>query len=175
MKKVFAIVAVLALALTAFVAVGLAIQGVTPDEPTARPTPSPTTPPPASVTEAPESGLAGFYSQRIDWQPCETNTDQDCGTLTVPIDYADAEGDTIDLALLRVPATGARVGSMVVNPGGPGAPGTSYASGAAGLPRGTAPGLRHRGLRPARDGRVGAGRLPERQRARLLPGQRPDA
>ena len=128
MKKVFAVVAVVALALTAFVAVGLAIQGATPDEPTARPTPSPTTPPPASVTEAPDDALTDLYSQRIDWQPCETNADQDCGTLTVPIDYADPQGDTIDLALLRVPATGARVGSMVVNPGGPGAPGTSYAA-----------------------------------------------
>ena len=25
-------------------------------------------------------------------QPCETNADQDCGTLTVPIDYADPDG-----------------------------------------------------------------------------------
>ncbi len=130
MKKVMAIIAVLALAVTAFVAVGLAIRDTRPDEPTARPIPSPTTPPPSTVTEAPESGLAGFYSQRIDWAPCETNADQDCGTLAVPVDYADPEGDTIDLALLRVPATGARVGSMVVNPGGPGAPGTSYAAAA---------------------------------------------
>ena len=44
--------------------------------------------------------------------------DQDCGTLTVPIDYADPQGATFELALLRVPATGARVGSLVVNPGG---------------------------------------------------------
>ncbi len=131
MKKVVAIVAVLALALTAFIAVGLAIQGMTPDEPAARPTPSPTTPPPPSVTEAPDDALTGLYSQRIDWSPCDINADQDCGTLTVPVDYAEPEGETIDLALLRVPASGARVGSLVVNPGGPGAPGTSYASAAA--------------------------------------------
>ncbi len=131
MKKVSAIIAVLALALTAFVAVGLAIGGVTPDEPRARPTPSPTTPPPASVTEAPDDALSELYAQRIDWKPCDTNADQDCGTLTVPIDYADPAGETIDLALLRVPASGARVGSLVVNPGGPGAPGTSYAAAAA--------------------------------------------
>ncbi|RYB90205.1 alpha/beta hydrolase [Nocardioides glacieisoli] len=130
MKKVLAIVAVLALALTTFVAVGLAVGGSLSDEPAARPTPSPTTPPPADVTEAPESGLSDFYSQRIDWEPCATNADQDCGTLTVPVDYADPGGDTIDLALLRVPASGSRVGSMVVNPGGPGAPGTSYAAAA---------------------------------------------
>ncbi|MCF6377934.1 alpha/beta hydrolase [Nocardioides KLBMP 9356] len=130
MKKVAAVIAVLVLAVTAFVAVGLAVRGALPDEPAARPTPSPTTPPPATVTEAPDASLADFYSQRIDWAPCESDPDQDCGTLTVPIDYADPEGETIDLALLRVPASGARVGSMVVNPGGPGAPGTSYAAAA---------------------------------------------
>ncbi|WP_439938033.1 alpha/beta hydrolase [Nocardia sp. N13] len=132
MKKVLALVAVFALALTAFVTVGLALQGGgSGTTPTVRPTPSPTTPPPSSVTQPPRSALADFYSQRIDWQPCETNGDQDCGTLTVPIDYRDPQGDTIELALLRVPATGARVGSLVVNPGGPGAPGTSYAAAAA--------------------------------------------
>ena len=130
MKKVLALVAVFALALTAFVAVGLAIQGGTSDPPRARPTPSPTTPPPASVTAAPEDALTDLYAQRIDWKPCQTNADNDCGTLTVPVDYTEPAGATIDLALLRVPASGARVGSMVVNPGGPGAPGTSYAAAA---------------------------------------------
>jgi pimeloyl-ACP methyl ester carboxylesterase len=129
-KKVLALVAVFALALTAFVAVGLAIQGGTSDPPRARPTPSPTTPPPASVTAAPEDALTDLYAQRIDWKPCQTNADNDCGTLTVPVDYTEPAGATIDLALLRVPASGARVGSMVVNPGGPGAPGTSYAAAA---------------------------------------------
>ncbi|HSU02611.1 MAG TPA: alpha/beta hydrolase [Nocardioides sp.] len=128
MKRAVALVAVLVLAVSAFVAVGLALQGDRSDTARARPTPSPTTPPPASVTEAPEPTLADLYAQRIDWAPCETNADNDCGTLTVPVDYADPGGETIDLALLRVPASGARVGSLVVNPGGPGAPGTSYAA-----------------------------------------------
>lgn len=128
MRRVVAVLAVLALALTTFVAVGLAIRGAVPDEPRARPTPSPTTPPPATVTEAPEPALADLYSQRIDWQPCETNTDHDCGSLTVPVDYAEPEGETVELPLLRVPARGSRVGSLVVNPGGPGARGTTYAA-----------------------------------------------
>lgn len=135
MRKVVAILAVVVIAVTGFAAVGLAVgrtggsdgsQGSGPATP--GPTPSPTTAPPASVTEAPDPALADLYSQRIDWQPCEDNDAQDCGTLTVPVDYADPQGDTIDLALLRVPASGARVGSLVVNPGGPGAPGTTYAS-----------------------------------------------
>ena len=130
MKKVLAVIAVFALAMSTFVAVGLALQGSTSETPRVRPTPSPTTPPPATVTQAPAAALTDLYAQRIDWSPCETNADNDCGTLTVPIDYADPEGETFDLALLRVPASGARVGSLVVNPGGPGAPGTSYAAAA---------------------------------------------
>jgi pimeloyl-ACP methyl ester carboxylesterase len=128
MRRVVAVLAVLALALTTFVTVGLAIRGALPDEPSARPTPSPTTPPPATVTEAPDPALADLYSQRIDWQPCESNGDHDCGLLTVPIDYAEPQGETVELALLRVPARGSRVGSLVVNPGGPGARGTTYAA-----------------------------------------------
>lgn len=132
MKKVLALAAVFVLALTAFLAVGLALQGDSGDTPIARPTPtpSPTTPPPATVTQAPVPALEDLYSQRIDWTPCEDNPDHDCGSLTVPIDYADPQGETFELALLRVPATGSRVGSLVVNPGGPGAPGTSYAAAA---------------------------------------------
>lgn len=134
MKKVVAVVAVLALALTAFIAVGLAlgltVDGRTDEPPALERTPSPTTPPPPSVTQPPAPALADFYSQRIDWRPCESDGDQDCGTLTVPVDYADPQGETLELSLLRVPATGARVGSMVVNPGGPGARGTSYAAAA---------------------------------------------
>ncbi len=130
MKKVLAVIAVFALAMSAFVAVGLALQGGSSDRSSIRPTPSPTTPPPPTVTQPPEPVLADLYAQRIDWAPCATDADHDCGTLTVPIDYADPEGETFELALLRVPATGARVGSLVVNPGGPGAPGTSYAAAA---------------------------------------------
>ena len=48
----------------------------------------------------------------------------------MPVDYAEPEGDSIDLALLRVPATERAQGSLVVNPGGPGAPGTDYAAAA---------------------------------------------
>lgn len=138
MKQVLALIAVFALTLTAFLAVGLAVQGDSGDTPSARPTPtpSPTTPPPATVTQPPEPTLADLYSQRIDWTPCESDADHDCGTLTVPIDYADPQGETFELALLRVPSTGARVGSLVVNPGGPGAPGTTYAAAASRVFRG---------------------------------------
>ncbi|MFN8195509.1 MAG: alpha/beta hydrolase [Nocardioidaceae bacterium] len=79
-----------------------------------------------SVTEAPDPALAPFYSQTLGWSDCGSNQ---CARLEVPLDYDRPDGETIELALLKVPASvpGDRVGSLVVNPGGPGAPGTSYA------------------------------------------------
>ena len=58
------------------------------------------------MTAAPDPALTDFYSQRIQWEPCENSDEQDCGFLTVPVDYADPRGETIELALLRVPASG---------------------------------------------------------------------
>ncbi|HEU4812237.1 MAG TPA: alpha/beta hydrolase [Nocardioides sp.] len=89
--------------------------------------PAPTTTPEPSATRAPTAELADFYGQVLEWSPCRT--DFECASLTVPLDYQDPAGDTIALALLKVPArdVDARIGSLVVNPGGPGVPGTSYA------------------------------------------------
>jgi pimeloyl-ACP methyl ester carboxylesterase len=85
-------------------------------------------PPPQEGSEtAPSAELEQFYGQELGWQSCGDN---ECATLTVPLDYSEPEGRTIDLALLRVPARAERRGSLVVNPGGPGAPGTDYAAGA---------------------------------------------
>lgn len=44
-----------------------------------------------------------------------------CGTVSVPVDYAKPEGAQAQLAVIRVPAQGNRIGSLMVNPGGPGA------------------------------------------------------
>ena len=81
---------------------------------------------------APDPELARFYSQSIDWRDCGDDEGNECASLEVPLDYADPAGETIALALLKHPAgvPGDRLGSLVVNPGGPGAPGTSYAAGA---------------------------------------------
>lgn len=50
----------------------------------------------------------------------------ECATLTVPLDWAEPSGPTIDLALARTEATGDRIGSLVTNPGGPGASGIEF-------------------------------------------------
>ena len=44
-----------------------------------------------------------------------------CGTVAVPVDYANPEGAQAQLAVIKVPATGPRIGVLIVNPGGPGA------------------------------------------------------
>jgi pimeloyl-ACP methyl ester carboxylesterase len=86
----------------------------------------------AQATQPPDPALADFYDQRLDWKPCAADDGDDCASLEVPLDYADPGGETIELAVLRHPAAVSRdrLGSLVVNPGGPGVPGTSYAAGA---------------------------------------------
>jgi pimeloyl-ACP methyl ester carboxylesterase len=58
-----------------------------------------------------------------------------CGTYQVPLDYADSSKGNITLPLVRVPATDTanRVGSLLVNPGGPGASGVEFVTGQIGL------------------------------------------
>ncbi|MGA8245350.1 MAG: alpha/beta hydrolase, partial [Nocardioides sp.] len=74
------------------------------------------------------AGLAAYYGQKLAWSDCDTG--DRCAELTVPLDYRHPSGTTIRLAVLEVPAAdpGSRIGSLVINPGGPGEPGTSYAA-----------------------------------------------
>ena len=54
------------------------------------------------------------------WEECGARLE--CATLAVPIDYGHPEGKTLELALVRLPAgdPAQRIGSLVLNPGGPG-------------------------------------------------------
>ena len=90
---------------------------------------APTPTPEPGSSEAPTDDLASFYGQTLDWQICPSGEDE-CATLTVPVDYQHPDGETIELAVLRAPAADqdARIGSMVVDPGGPGASAVDYAS-----------------------------------------------
>ncbi|MEI6699094.1 MAG: alpha/beta hydrolase [Mycobacterium sp.] len=45
----------------------------------------------------------------------------ECTDVPVPIDEADPAGAQAQLAVIRIPATGKRLGSLLMNPGGPGA------------------------------------------------------
>jgi pimeloyl-ACP methyl ester carboxylesterase len=72
--------------------------------------------------------LAAYYEQQLDWVDCGPG---ECAELTVPLSYAEPDGETIDISVLKVPASGRnRIGSLVVNPGGPGASGVDYAAAA---------------------------------------------
>jgi pimeloyl-ACP methyl ester carboxylesterase len=55
-----------------------------------------------------------------------------CGTVSVPLDYADPAKGTIRIRVLSVPARipSRRIGSLLVNPGGPGASGVQFVAGA---------------------------------------------
>lgn len=79
-----------------------------------------------SAKEAPSAALAPFYEQKIEWTPCKDGFE--CGWLSVPLDYAAPEGERIKISVIRLPATGTqRVGSILLNPGGPGGSGIAYA------------------------------------------------
>jgi pimeloyl-ACP methyl ester carboxylesterase len=60
-----------------------------------------------------------------------------CTTVSVPVDYDDPGGAQAELALIRIPATGSRIGSLLVNPGGPGASAVDSVAGMAADPAGT--------------------------------------
>ena len=63
----------------------------------------------------------------IAWEPCEDAEGFECATVEVPRDYNRPGGQTVDLAVVRLPAQDeeARIGSLFVNFGGPGAPAVS--------------------------------------------------
>jgi pimeloyl-ACP methyl ester carboxylesterase len=80
-----------------------------------------------SATTDPE--LAKFYDRPIGWQGCHDGFE--CAKVRVPVDYADPGGAFISLSVVRLPARGGdRLGSLLLNPGGPGASGVDYARGA---------------------------------------------
>lgn len=91
-----------------------------------RPKPAPGT---LDATRPPSEALGKYYSQKLAWTKC---ADNECANLTVPLDYAKPGGTDITIKVLRVKARDQRnrLGSLVVNPGGPGASGISYATAA---------------------------------------------
>jgi len=89
-------------------------------------TPSPAQKSAAQALPTDKETLARFYTQDLAWSNCGPNQ---CAKLTVPIDYSHPDGDTLKLSVLRVAAKSPskRIGSLVVNPGGPGGSGVDYA------------------------------------------------
>ena len=72
-------------------------------------------------------------SQTIDWGPCSSArlraAGAQCGYVTLPLDYSDPSGATIQLAVSRILHSSSDYqGVMLVNPGGPGASGLNTAA-----------------------------------------------
>lgn len=86
-------------------------------------------------------GLERFYHQELTFGSCEgfatTSLDEqlyvdpfECARLEVPLSYDDPAGKTMQIAVLRLPAQGEpseQIGSLVINPGGPGGSGMQVA------------------------------------------------
>ena len=83
-----------------------------------------------AVLSAPRPGTP------IQWAPCKSAVSEearipagaDCGLLSVPVDYSKPDGDVAQIAMLRIKATGEKIGSLIVNPGGPGESGVEAAA-----------------------------------------------
>jgi pimeloyl-ACP methyl ester carboxylesterase len=76
----------------------------------------------------PEDQSTETYGQPPVWGGCEQFIGNagdiptaQCGMVAVPVDYANPQGAQAQLAVIRIPATGDRIGVLMVNPGGPGA------------------------------------------------------
>ncbi len=89
-------------------------------------------------TAGPPPELAEFYGQQIAFEPCAPYATSaiderlfagdrfDCARVQVPLDYGDPDGPRGEVALLRAKARGEKIGSLLVNPGGPGGSGMSF-------------------------------------------------
>ncbi len=86
---------------------------------------------PISRASAPASAapvtIAGYYHQKLTWQPCSGGFQ--CARLLVPVDYSHPAGSRFSLPVVRLRAADPahRIGSIVLNPGGPGGSGVDYA------------------------------------------------
>ena len=75
----------------------------------------------------------------LDWSSCGgaagSLIDLECATLSVPLDHAFPDGETIDIAVARTASADddERIGSLVFNPGGPGGSGIEFLTSAAAL------------------------------------------
>lgn len=79
-----------------------------------------------SSTLSLDGSLDVFYNQTLNWQDCRDVFE--CTKLVVPLDYADLTGDTIEISVMRhkTEQSSKRIGSLVINPGGPGGSGVDY-------------------------------------------------
>ncbi|MGW5634056.1 alpha/beta hydrolase [Streptomyces sp. NPDC003832] len=88
----------------------------------------------AALPQATPDALAPYYGQKLSWRGCGV-PDFECATLRAPLDYAEPAKGEVRLAVSRKKATGPgeRIGSLLVNPGGPGGSAVGYLQAYAGI------------------------------------------
>ena len=89
----------------------------------------PAAPAPAAAAALREAArVDAVPTPRLDWYDCYRIAE--CATVDLPLDYDDPTGPTTEVAVLRVRALdpARRIGSLFVNPGGPGGSATQLAS-----------------------------------------------
>ncbi len=111
-----------------------------PDSAAATSTPATTAGPTASTEPAPDATLAPTTTDApvepsdggLEWAPCDDQIAQlaptECATLEVPRDHTDPDGPQLDIAVARIDSASDadQIGSLVINPGGPGGSGVEY-------------------------------------------------
>jgi pimeloyl-ACP methyl ester carboxylesterase len=102
-------------------AAGLAVTAA----PAARSAPATTAPTTATATQA--TTRTALAAQRLTWTACRDGFQ--CATLIAPLDYDQPDGVKVALPLVKLPAAqpARRIGSLLLNPGGPGGSGVDFA------------------------------------------------
>src|SRR6476660_2875713 len=101
--------------------------------------------PSAAAEPTPPAGPAAVDAGAapvLTWAPCRDGFE--CSTAAAPLDYDRPRGAKISLSVIRLPASSPaqRIGSLLLNPGGPGGSGVDMARGIAKfLPLEVRPGL----------------------------------
>ena len=108
-------------------AAAVALAGCGASGHAAAPAASATSAPIVAPAGPPPATLAGYYAQKLRWVACDKVFQ--CTRLLVPFDYSRPAGRRFSLPVIKLPASdpAQRIGALLVNPGGPGGSGVSYA------------------------------------------------
>ncbi|RRD48683.1 alpha/beta hydrolase [Arachnia propionica] len=86
-------------------------------------------PPPDVTSTIEQQRVDSVPTPELAWAECPGRPGMECTTVKLPLDYDEPEGTQIDVAVLKHPARkpDERIGSLFVNPGGPGGSGKDFA------------------------------------------------
>ncbi|HUH53323.1 MAG TPA: alpha/beta hydrolase [Microbacteriaceae bacterium] len=108
-------------AVTMFAGAGLLLSGCFVPIPIPIPVPGPS----AESSSKPQPGIEPEASDEVEWEECGDGFK--CATVSSPMDWENPDGKQISLYLVKQPAKGTnKLGTLFVNPGGPGGSGASF-------------------------------------------------